>query len=75
MVVRPFNHGAINEIPDRSQNLFASSDGPFIATLLIQRTARMTHDDVQAWLDKYLEAWRTYDVEKISELFSEDALK
>jgi ketosteroid isomerase-like protein len=34
----------------------------------------MARDDVQAWLDKYVEAWRTYDVEKISELFSEDAL-
>ena len=21
----------------------------------------MTHDDVQAWLDRYVEAWRTYD--------------
>lgn len=33
----------------------------------------MTHDDVQAWLDRYVEAWRTYDAERIGDLFSADA--
>jgi uncharacterized protein (TIGR02246 family) len=33
----------------------------------------MTHDEVQAWLDRYVDAWRTYDAEAIGELFSEDA--
>jgi ketosteroid isomerase-like protein len=32
----------------------------------------MTHDDVQRWLDRYVEAWRTYDPGKIGELFAED---
>jgi ketosteroid isomerase-like protein len=27
----------------------------------------------QAWLDAYVEAWRTYDADKISALFSDDA--
>jgi ketosteroid isomerase-like protein len=34
----------------------------------------MTRDDVQAWLDRYVEAWRSYDAAAIGELFSEDAL-
>lgn len=32
----------------------------------------MTHDDVQAWLDRYVGAWQTYDPEAIGNLFSED---
>ncbi len=33
----------------------------------------MTHDDVQRWLDRYVEAWRSYDADAIGELFSVDA--
>lgn len=33
----------------------------------------MTHDEVQAWLDAYVTAWRTYDPEAISALFAENA--
>lgn len=33
----------------------------------------MTRDDVQAWLDRYIAAWSTYDGDAIGELFSEDA--
>jgi hypothetical protein len=33
----------------------------------------MTQDDVQAWLDRYVDAWRSYDPEAIGDLFSEDA--
>lgn len=33
----------------------------------------MTHDGVQQWLDSYVEAWRTYDSDKIGALFTEDA--
>jgi hypothetical protein len=32
----------------------------------------MTHDQLQAWLDRYVEAWKTYDPAKIAALFSED---
>jgi ketosteroid isomerase-like protein len=32
-----------------------------------------TRDAAEAWLDRYVEAWRTYDKEKIGALFSEDA--
>jgi len=32
----------------------------------------MTHADVQAWLDRYVEAWRTYDPDLIGGLFGED---
>ncbi len=32
----------------------------------------MTRDDVQRWLDAYIEAWRTYDPDSIGALFSED---
>ncbi len=33
----------------------------------------MNHDDVQAWLDRYVEAWQSYDRGLIGELFTEDA--
>lgn len=33
----------------------------------------MTHDDVQRWLDRYVEAWRTYDPATIGDLFAEHA--
>jgi ketosteroid isomerase-like protein len=33
----------------------------------------MTHEDVQAWLDRYVAAWRSYDPAAIGDLFSEDA--
>lgn len=29
---------------------------------------------VQAWLDKYIEAWRTYDRQQIADLFAENAV-
>jgi ketosteroid isomerase-like protein len=32
----------------------------------------MTRDDVQRWLDAYVDAWRTYDPDAIGALFSED---
>ena len=32
----------------------------------------MTRDDVQRWLDAYVEAWRTYDPAAIGDLFSVD---
>lgn len=32
----------------------------------------MTHDDVQAWLDRYVEAWRSLDPDVVGSLFSED---
>ena len=34
----------------------------------------MTRESMQAWLDRYVEAWRTYDAQKIGGLFSEDAV-
>ena len=34
----------------------------------------MNRESLQVWLDKYVEAWRTYTPEKIEDLFSEDAL-
>jgi hypothetical protein len=34
----------------------------------------MTRDEVQDWLDRYVDAWRSYDADAIGELFSEDAL-
>lgn len=34
----------------------------------------MNRESVQAWLNKYVEAWRTYDESKIRDLFAEDAL-
>ncbi len=33
----------------------------------------MTHLEVQAWLDRYVAAWQTYDPAAIGALFSEDA--
>jgi hypothetical protein len=33
----------------------------------------VTRDDVQRWLDRYVEAWRTYDRDAIGDLFAEDA--
>jgi len=33
----------------------------------------MTHDEVQAWLDRYVDAWQTYDPAAIGDLFAEDA--
>ena len=33
----------------------------------------MTRDEVQAWLDAYTEAWRSYDATAISDLFAPDA--
>jgi ketosteroid isomerase-like protein len=34
----------------------------------------MTHDDVQRWLDRYIEAWRSYDADAIGDLFAENAV-
>ena len=33
----------------------------------------MTRDVVQAWVDAYVRAWRTYDPADIAALFTEDA--
>lgn len=33
----------------------------------------MNHDDVQAWLDDYVNAWRSYDPNAIGALFANDA--
>ena len=33
----------------------------------------MTHEELKGWLDRYVEAWRTYDRGQIGDLFSEDA--
>ena len=33
----------------------------------------MDRQAFQGWLDRYVEAWKTYDPEKIGDLFSEDA--
>ncbi len=33
----------------------------------------MNHADVQAWLDRYSEAWQTYDPDAIRDLFSVEA--
>jgi hypothetical protein len=43
-----------------------------MTTTAIEET-RMTHDDVQAWLDRYIAAWRSYDPEAIGDLFGEAA--
>ena len=32
----------------------------------------MSHEDVQRWLDAYVEAWRTYDPEAVGALFTDD---
>ncbi len=34
----------------------------------------MTPEDVQAWLDRYVEAWLSYDPGTIGDLFSEDVV-
>jgi hypothetical protein len=34
----------------------------------------MDHADVQQWLDRYIQAWMTYDPQTISDLFSEKAV-
>jgi ketosteroid isomerase-like protein len=33
----------------------------------------MDHATVQTWLDRYVDAWRTYDEAAIGDLFTEDA--
>ena len=33
----------------------------------------MDHATVQTWLDRYLDAWRTYDEQAIGDLFTDDA--
>ncbi len=33
----------------------------------------ITHDHVQDWLDRYVEAWKTYEPDAIRDLFSGDA--
>ena len=32
----------------------------------------MDHGTAQGWLDRYLEAWRTYDPDQIGDLFADD---
>ena len=34
----------------------------------------MTRDEVQAWLDRYIEAWRANDPERIGELFTDEVV-
>jgi uncharacterized protein (TIGR02246 family) len=34
----------------------------------------MTRADLQAWLDRYVEAWRTGDADQVAGLFTEDAV-
>jgi ketosteroid isomerase-like protein len=34
----------------------------------------VTHDDLQRWLDRYLEAWRTNDPAQVGALFTNDAV-
>lgn len=34
----------------------------------------MNHADVQAWLDRYIAAWRANETERIRALFTEDAV-
>jgi hypothetical protein len=33
----------------------------------------VTHDDFRAWLDRYVEAWKSYDPQQIGDLFSQGA--
>jgi uncharacterized protein (TIGR02246 family) len=33
----------------------------------------VTRDEVQAWLDRYIAAWATYDADAIADLFTDDA--
>jgi ketosteroid isomerase-like protein len=42
-------------------------------TIQREDTVSVTRDDVQQWLDRYVEAWRSYDADAIGELFAEDA--
>jgi ketosteroid isomerase-like protein len=42
-------------------------------TIDVEETARMSHDDVQQWLDRYVAAWRSYDPAAIADLFAEEA--
>lgn len=37
-------------------------------------SSAMTHDAVQAWLDRYLDAWASNDGATIGELFTDDAV-
>lgn len=34
----------------------------------------VTHDEVQQWLDRYIEAWASNDADAIGDLFTEDAV-
>jgi ketosteroid isomerase-like protein len=34
----------------------------------------VTRDDVQAWLDRYIAAWASYDADAIGELFTDEAI-
>jgi ketosteroid isomerase-like protein len=34
----------------------------------------VTHDELQRWLDRYVEAWRTNDPSDVEALFTEDAV-
>lgn len=34
----------------------------------------MTHEDVQAWLDRYIAAWASYDPMAVGDLFTDDAV-
>jgi ketosteroid isomerase-like protein len=34
----------------------------------------MNRESLQAWLERYVEAWRSYDASQIGDLFSEEAL-
>ena len=34
----------------------------------------MTHQELQDWLDRYVEAWRSYDPDEIGALYSEDVV-
>jgi uncharacterized protein (TIGR02246 family) len=34
----------------------------------------VTHDDVQAWLDRYIAAWASYDPVTVGDLFTDDAV-
>ena len=34
----------------------------------------MNRDDVQAWLDRYVEAWRSSDADEVAALFAADAV-
>jgi hypothetical protein len=38
-------------------------------TLTVHQEEHVTHDDIQSWLDAYIEAWRTYDPSAIGDLF------